>query len=145
MLWKYRIPTVWKNDNEKSHWRNIYTFCMEEERDINSITYDIDITSYKEGLYLYGEEEMKEVKEVFKEKGYFIEKETMEIFVPESFNKSECLEWLKVAIKEIFEDDTEIQLIKGDEADFVGTNQDSVATMVCNEIIKKIENKIKNI
>jgi hypothetical protein len=139
MLWSYYISTVWDDPEQKSSWRDPYVFCMEVERDVNSRSYIIDVTEYwHEGLECVLFERDEKIERGLKEKGWFVDKENMEIWVPETFNKAECLEWLKIAVKEIFGDDS-VELSEGSYEDFAGTNADSIAVMICSDMVKKME------
>ena len=137
MLWSYYLPSEWDDHSVKSSWKNFYVFCMEEERDVNSQSYDIDITSYPdEGIRLYGQD--LEIEVGLKERGYFVNVDTTEIFLPGNFDYQEALAALRRAIKEIFKDDS-VDLIEGDEFDFAGTNKDSIVNMWAKTEIDKFQ------
>jgi len=140
MIWSYYIPTVWEDNGGKpEEWKEAYVYCLEEDREIDDPTYVIDITSYwDEGVRLYGR--CEEVERGLEEDGVFVDVEEMEVFTRGNFTKSEFLKYLAIGIGEIF-GDTDVMLHEGEESEFVGTNVDSVNTMIAKNYMDELHKK----
>ena len=70
--------------------------------------------------------------------GYEIYKENFVMDVKNNFTEEQTLEWLKIFISDVFEDEN-VTLQEGIEADFAGTNQDSVGEMVAKARFKELK------
>ena len=143
MLWAYYKPCItWEDDvNKKVSWTSAYVFNREEERDVSSSSFEIDVSTFDyhdfdenlEDDIKFRDEMVKEIKE----KGYYVWKDQMEIVVPEQFDEEEFKNWIKTGIREFFNDDMP-DLSPGEYYEFAGTNSDSIGIMIVKDMIKKL-------
>ena len=103
-------------------------FISKEEK---IITYtEKDIKTHDDHL-IELEKEMKETEDYAIYENYVLRTQY-------NFNQVELIEYVKIFIEEFFEDSTPV-LNEGTEADFAGTNQDSVMTIHAQQTFKKFK------
>jgi len=153
MEWLYYIPHVWDSPEDKALWEDVYLMPKKgwkDKKERVSIWLTVDGLGEKppeDDPY----DEMKYYLENIEEIGdkeYVIDRKHCNMLINKKFfNLHELLEYTKIFIKEIFNDQNPI-LVEGTIEDFAGTNEhagivEGIGTRLKEEFTKKDEDKKK--